>query len=90
MKTLILVIPLVIGLATPAAAAAWDYRAAAWDAQPQKGRGGGQDQGQRGREARPDRQANSGGQRREQLNDDERRALHRDLDKANRELYRRR
>lgn len=28
--------------------------------------------------------------RRERMSDDERRALHRDLDKANRELYRRR
>jgi hypothetical protein len=93
MKTLILIITVVMGVAAPAApaaAASWDYRAAAWDAQPQKGRGGAQDQGQRGREARPDRQANGGGQRREQLNEDERRALHRDLDKANRELYRRR
>ena len=92
MKTLILAMVLGLGLVTPAAAASWGYRGMGFDvqAQPDKGRRGrDQDQGQRGRDSRYERQAQRD-PRREQLNDDERRALHRDLDKANRELYRRR
>ena len=92
MKVLILAMVLCIGFTTPAAAASWGYRGMGLDVQayPEKGRPGrGEDRGQRGRDARPDRQAQRD-PRREQLNEDERRALHRDLDKANRELYRRR
>jgi hypothetical protein len=44
------------------------------------------DRGERAREPRQDRPVD----RRERLTDDERRSLHRDLDKANRELYGRR
>jgi hypothetical protein len=46
-------------------------------------RGGG---GDRGREARPERRE----ERRDRMTEDDRRSLHRDLDKANRELYGRR
>jgi hypothetical protein len=93
MKALILATVLGIGLVTPPAAASWGYRGMALDvqAQPDKGRyGREQAQGQRGRDQRYDRQTQRDPRRDQQLNDDERRALHRDLDKANRELYRRR
>jgi hypothetical protein len=91
MKALILAISLMAVLASqPAVAALWDYHGIALDVQAQKNRqGGGREQGQRGRDARAERPPEAD-QRRERLNEDERRALHRDLDKANRELYRRR
>ena len=88
----------IAALTTAAAApAAWDGNAfmrdgAVAQAQWQKGRqggaererGGGQD---RGRDARPDRPDD---RRNERMSEDDRRSLHRDLDKANRELYGRR
>jgi hypothetical protein len=70
---------------------AWGYPAYPVEVQSDRGRGGpppGYERYERRepqREARRDRQ-----DRRDHLNEDERRALHRDLDKANRELYRRR
>jgi hypothetical protein len=93
MKALILAVVLGIGFMTPATAASWGYRGMALDVQayPDKGRPGrGQEQGQRGRDSREGRQAQQDPRKDQQLNEDERRALHRDLDKANRELYRRR
>ena len=89
MKALIAVIALAAGFVLPAAAASWGYPDFGYGVQAQKGRNG-QDRGQPPREFRPDRNVDRGGERRERLNEDERRALHRDLDKANRELYQRR
>jgi hypothetical protein len=85
---LVCVIALAAGLAGPAAAGAWGYPDGDYYAQASKGRQG-EDRAQRGRDARPDRRAERD-ERRERLSDDERRALHRDLDKASRELYQRR
>ena len=92
MKALLLAIALAAGLsAVPAAA--WVYPGDSY-AQAPKGREGGR--AERGREMRPDRRPEReerrerSDERRERLSDDERRALHRDLDKANRELYQRR
>ena len=96
MKALIAVLAVVfaVGATVPAATAAYGYPGFQFDVQGDKrrgGGGGGQERGQpprdfqQPRDFRPDR-----GERRERLNDDERRALHRDLDKANRELYQRR
>src|SRR5688572_15335266 len=78
--------------ATPAATAAWD--GGAFVSIQQKGGGGGggerdradRDRG-RGREARQERHEDRRGDR---MSEDDRRSLHRDLDKANRELYGRR
>lgn len=81
MKALIVAIALAAGLTGPAAAS-WGLPGFELAAQAQKGR---QDGGGQGREFRPDRRG--GDDRRDRLNEDERRALHRDLDKANRELY---
>jgi hypothetical protein len=93
MKSLILALALFAGLVSPASSAPWGYSPAAYDAQGQKARHG-RDQGgpPQGRPAPPPERQMQGDPRRgqQQLNDDERRALHRDLDKANRELYRRR
>lgn len=88
MKAFILAIALAAVFTGPAAAASWGY-GPDMVAQAQKGRdgGGGRDRGPSGREGRPDRQQDD---RRDRFNDDERRALHRDLDKANRELYQQR
>lgn len=85
---LVCVIALSAGLADPAAAGAWGYPGGDYYAQASKGRQG-EDRAQRGRESRPERRSERGEQR-ERLSDDERRALHRDLDKASRELYQRR
>lgn len=84
-KSLLLVIAVAAGIAGPAAAAGWGYLGADVYAQASKGRQG-PDRGQRGRDSRPERRPERD-DRRERLNDDERRALHRDLDKASRELY---
>lgn len=83
MKGLTIAIALATGLVGPASAAFWGQPGFELAAQGQKARG---DRGGQGRDFRPDRR---GEDRRDRLNDDERRALHRDLDKANRELYRR-
>ena len=89
MKAFFLFLALAAGLSGPVAAASWGYPAFYPDAQSQryKGRPGpGPERGEPPREYRQDRRD----ERRERMNEDERRALHRDLDKANRELYRRR
>ena len=88
MKALFFAIAMVIaasaGLAGPAAAA---WGPPGFDVQAQGGgRGRGQERAQPGRDYRPERRPERD-ERRDRLNDDERRALHRDLDKANRELY---
>jgi hypothetical protein len=83
MKGLIVAIALAAGLTGPAGAASWGLPGFELAAQGQKARG---ERGGQGRDARPERRG--GEDRRDRLNDDERRALHRDLDKANRELYR--
>jgi hypothetical protein len=86
MKAFILALALTLGFAAP------PVLAASWgDAQAQKARHG-REQGEppRGRPVPPDRGVQGDQRRDQQLNEDERRALHRDLDKANRELYRRR
>jgi hypothetical protein len=75
----------------PCAAAVWNLQGSYVDVQAQKGRQGpgpgpGYQRPDRGREAQPERRD----ERRERLTEDERRSLHRDLDKANRELYGRR
>ena len=78
--------------AGPAAARGWDAGGAFVQVQSQKGRQGDQGQGpergdrDRSRDARQDRQD----ERRDRMSEDDRRSLHRDLDKANRELYGRR
>ena len=91
MKGLLFAIALTAGFAAgPAGAAAWTYQSAYVQA-PQKDRGGPgrgyeRGDGDRGRDVRNDRRE----ERRDRMTDEERRALHRDLDKANRELYGRR
>ena len=90
MKALILAIALAAVPVTHAGAAPWNSSRLAADLQAQKPpQGGGQNGGQRGREGGSDRRADRG-EKREQLSDEERKGLHRDLDKANRELYQRR
>ena len=84
MKALLLTIAMVAGLAAAQADANWRYGGEHY-AQAPKGREA-RDRGQQGRETRPERRPEREPQR-ERLNEDERRALHRDLDKANRELY---
>jgi hypothetical protein len=70
------------------AAAAWESGGAFVQVQGEKGRPGqGPDRGERGRDARQERRDDRG---RERMSEDDRRSLHRDLDKANRELYGRR
>lgn len=82
MKALIVAIALAAGLSGPALAS-WGLPGFELAAQGQKGR---YDRGGQGRELRSDRRGAD--DRRGRLSDDDRRALHRDLDKANRELYR--
>ena len=89
MKALILALALAAAPITPAVAGSWGYPVLA-QGQAQKGQGRAQEPRQRGgRDSGFERQRERE-DRRGQLSDDERRALHRDLDKANRELYRRR
>ncbi|HYH41354.1 MAG TPA: hypothetical protein VD867_05185 [Burkholderiales bacterium] len=90
MKALFLAIALAASLTATPAGAGWPAPGEHY-AQASKGRDGNarQERGRESREARPDRRPERE-ERRERLNDDERRALHRDLDKANRELYQRR
>ena len=89
MKALILAIALAVGIAAPAAAAAWRYPALQFDVQAQKGGRGGSQERAQDRESRPNRreEREERQERRERLSEDERRSLHKDLDKANRELY---
>jgi hypothetical protein len=88
MKSALFAIAVAAGLAAgPATAAPWDYRGAYVQAQPQKGEAGpGTERGERGRDPRGERRE----ERRDRMTDDERRALQRDLERANRELYGRR
>jgi hypothetical protein len=75
------------------AAAAWDFAGAVVQVQApgQKGRPGqGPERGERGRDARQDGRNDRDRDRGERMSEDDRRSLHRDLDKANRELYGRR
>ena len=76
------------GLAAGSAAAgAWDLQRAYVQAQPQKGGPGpGAERGDRGRDGRGEHRE----ERRDRMTEDERRALQRDVEKANRELYGRR
>ena len=87
----------IVTLAAAAATAAPGPAAGAWDGGAftelqQKGWGGAGDSaaqrggGDRGREQRQERRD----ERRDRMSEDDRRSLHRDLDKANRELYGRR
>jgi len=70
-----------------AIADAWELQSAYVQAQPQKGAPGpGADRGGQPRDARGDRRED----RRDRMTEDERRALQRDVEKANRELYGRR
>jgi hypothetical protein len=74
-------------LAGSAAAGAWELQSAYAQAQPQKGAPGpGSERGDHARDNRGERRE----ERRDRMTDDERRALQRDLEKANRELYGRR
>ncbi|MGZ5091941.1 MAG: hypothetical protein ACXWCY_08360 [Burkholderiales bacterium] len=74
-------------LAGSAAAGAWELQSAYVQAQPQKGGPGpGAERGDRGRDGRGERRE----ERRDRMTEDERRALQRDVEKANRELYGRR
>ena len=90
MKPLFIAIVAAIELGGAASAIAWPYPAFDIHAQAPKGREAGAERGQPpGREFKPERRPERE-QPRERLNEDERRALHRDLDKASRELYQRR
>ena len=88
MKVLLLAVALGATFSSPTHAA-WDYPWDVYAQARQERHGRGQDRAQSGRDTRPDHRPQRD-QRRERLSDDERRALHRDLDKANRELYQRR
>jgi hypothetical protein len=70
------------------AAAAWESGGVFVQVQGEKGRPGqGPERFERGRDARQERRDDRG---RDRMSEDDRRSLHRDLDKANRELYGRR
>lgn len=92
MKAVLIALVAAAGLAGPADAASWGVPR--FEMQPPgKGRGGGFERPRDAREYRHERREERRErfeERRERLSDDERRALHRDLDKANRELYQRR
>ena len=84
MKRALLLIALAAGFAMGPAAAGWDASGGFLQVQAQKGRpGAAPERNERGREvpqARPE-------DRRDRMTEDQRQSLHRDLDKANRELY---
>jgi hypothetical protein len=95
MKKLVFALIAAVGLVGPAAAASWGYSAFSpevqWGGGKGRQQGSGPQQGERRRD--PPQQDQRGGGRhdgRERLSDDDRSALHKDLEKANRELYRRR
>ena len=96
MKKFVIALIVAVGLAGPAAAASWPYSRLIPELQGGGGRGqGGGGSGQERGDARrdgPPRQERRAerDERRDRMSEDDRRALHRDLDKANRELYRRR
>ena len=101
MKKIVLALIAAAVFAGPATAASWPYSRLIPDAQSGggKGQGGGpgRDRGESRRDPppppqqqqQPDRRSGRD-ERRDRMNDDDRRALHRDLEKADRELYRRR
>jgi hypothetical protein len=91
MKGALFALLLGAGLVTgPAAAGSWPAAEIFLAAQSDRGRSAaGSDQAERGERAREPRQDRPV-DRRDRMTDDERRSLHRDLDKANRELYGRR
>jgi len=95
MKKVVLALLAVAALTGPAAAASWPHSGFTPDVQSGgrgQGGGGGRDRGEARREAPPpqqDRRAERD-ERRDRMSEDDRRALNRDLEKANRELYRRR
>lgn len=90
MKRVLFVLAVTAGAAVvPAAAAPWDIAGFHPNLQAQRNRqapGPAFERPDRGRDFRYERRDD----RRERLTEDERRSLHRDLDKANRELYGRR
>jgi hypothetical protein len=95
MKKLVIALVVAAGLVGPAAAASWPYSRLIPEMQGggrgQGGGGSGQERGESRRDGPPrqERRAERD-ERRDRMSEDDRRALHRDLDKANRELYRRR
>ena len=98
MKKIVLALIAAVALTGPAAAASWSHSRWLHDTQwgGGKGQGGGpgRERGESRRDPPPQQQQpdrRSGrDERRDRMNDDDRRALHRDLEKADRELYRRR
>lgn len=95
MRKLLFALVAALSLAGPAAAASWVnpgfYTDVQWGGG--KGRQGpAPDRGERRRDVPPPQQDRrfERDDRRDRMSEDDRRALHRDLDKANRELYRRR
>lgn len=90
MKALLIAVALAAGLASPAVAGSWGHPGFYMETQAPKGRPGpGAERANPGRDSRQDRRMERE-ERRERMSEEERQALHRDLDKANRELYRRR
>ena len=84
MKHALIAIALAAGLSTGPAAADWPTSGGFLRVQAQKGGPGqGAERNERGRDTRQNRPD----ERRERMTQDERQALHRDLDKANREIY---
>ncbi len=84
MKHILVAIALAAGLTAGPAAAGWDADAGLLLAQAEKRRPGpGAERNERAREPRQNRPE----ERRERMTEDQRQSLHRDLDKANRELY---
>ena len=91
MKALILALAMAVSAAaSPAAAGSWGRAAFLPDVQAQRGPPGPPPGFERREPTRDVRREQRADERQGRLTDDERRALHRDLDKANRELYRRR
>lgn len=91
MKALILALAMAASVAAgPAAAGSWGYAAFSPDVQAQRGPPGPPPGFERREPPRDFRRDQRPDERQGRMTDDERRALHRDLDKANRELYRRR
>jgi hypothetical protein len=98
MKKVVLALIAAAALTGPATAAYWPYSHFTPDVQSGgggrgQGGGGGRDRGESRRDAPPppqqDRRAERD-ERRDRMSEDDRRALNRDLEKANREIYRRR
>jgi hypothetical protein len=87
MKMKIVALLLVAASAWPAWAAPWDARRHGAEPQRAPNRA---DQQPPQRDPRQDRRAEHDERHGNAMSDEDRRALHRDLDRANRELYRRR